>query len=140
MVAKHGRYFRPKDESLKGTKYDSTLERRLHEGLLATAEHHPPRVPYVWEHTYEPDFRVGDVLVECKGYFQDREDCTKYLWVRKALPEHMELVFVFENPAKPMHFQARRTDGTKMSHLEWCDKNGFRWFDENTIGELINGL
>ena len=138
MAAQKGRYFRPKDQSLIGTEYDSKLEQRLHEGALIGVEHHTEKVPYVWEHTYEPDFRIGNILVECKGYFMDRNDCTKYVWVRKALPEDMELVFCFETPQKTIHFQPRRKDGSRMTHAEWAEKNGFRWFSEQTIGELIN--
>lgn len=68
----------------------------------------------------------------------DRNDCTKYIWVRKSLPENMELVFCFETPTKPIHFQPKRQDGSRMTHAEWCEKNGFRWFSEQTIGELLN--
>lgn len=137
-----GRWFRPRDTTLKGTGYDSKLEQRLHEGPLRDAKHHDQKVPYTWEHTYEPDFVVlGDritLLVECKGYFMDRDDCTKYVWVRKALPENYELVFCFENPHKGIHFQSTRKDGSKMTHAEWAEKNGFRWFDESTIGTATN--
>lgn len=141
-MAQQGRYFRPRDTTLKGTGYDSKLEQRLHEGPLKQAGHHEGKVPYVWEHTYEPDFVVlvggSTILVECKGYFMDREDATKYLWVRKALPDTSRLVFVFENPDKAIHFQSKRQDGTKMTHAEWATKNGFEWYDESTIGELLN--
>ena len=27
----------------------------------------------------------------------------------------------------------RRKDGTKRSHAEWANANGFRWFSEETI-------
>jgi hypothetical protein len=27
----------------------------------------------------------------------------------------------------------RRKDGTKRSHAEWAEANGFRWFSEETI-------
>ena len=141
MAAQQGRYFRPRDKTLKGTGYDSKLEQRVHEGPLKTAEHHSQKVEYVWEHRYEPDFILpGErtTLVECKGYFMDRDDATKYLWVRKALPSTTELVFCFETPHKPIHFQAKRSDGTKMTHAQWAEKNGFRWFDETNIGTLTN--
>lgn len=135
-----GRYFRPRDESLKGTGYDSKLEQRLHQGPLQAAQFHSQKVKYTWEHTYEPDFVVdhqgSTILVECKGYFMDREDCTKYLWVRMALPPTHELVFCFETPHKPIHFQSTRKDGSKMTHAGWAEKNNFRWFDESTIGTL----
>lgn len=141
-MKQHGRYFRPKPENLKGTPYDSNLELRLHEGILNAAQHHPKKFPYVWEHNYEPDFIVEAggkvILVECKGYFQDRNDATKYIWVRSSLPENHELVLCFEVPGKPIHFQSVRADGTKMTHAQWAEKNGFRWFDEDSIGEILN--
>lgn len=140
-MAKQGRYFRPRDGGLKGTGYDSKMEQRLHEGPLAAASHHTNKIDYVWEHTYEPDFvvdRGGSVtLVECKGYFMDRSDCTKYLWVKKALPATAELVFCFEDPYKPIHFQAKKQDGSKMTHAQWAEKNGFRWFSESNVHEVF---
>ena len=142
MAAQQGRYFRPRDTTLKGTGYDSKLEQRVHEGPLKDAKHHSTKVPYVWEHRYEPDFVLesesSKTLVECKGYFMDRDDASKYLWVRKALPPTTELVFCFEHPHKAIHFQAKKQDGTKMTHAQWAEKNGFRWFDETTIGQLTN--
>ena len=140
-MATQGRYFRPRDEGLKGTGYDSKLEQRLHLGPLQSASHHENPVAYTWEHKYEPDFVVRSggitILVECKGYFMDRDDATKYNWVRKALPEGTTLVFCFETPHKPIHFQSKRKDGTKMTHAEWAEKNGFAWYDESTIGQII---
>lgn len=137
-----GRWFRPRDTTLKGTGYDSKLEERLHQGPLSQATHHEGKVPYTWEHTYEPDFVVrhggATILVECKGYFMDREDATKYLWVRKGLPEGSRLVFCFENPHKSIHFQAKRQNGSKMTHAEWATKHGFEWYDETTIGTILH--
>lgn len=141
-MAVQGRYFRPRDTGLKGTGYDSKLEQRLHEGPLSQAGHHEGKVPYTWEHTYEPDFvvRIGGTtyLVECKGYFMDREDATKYLWVRKSLPEGSKLVFCFENPHKGIHFQAKRQNGSRMTHAEWATKHEFDWYDEDTIGTILH--
>lgn len=141
-MAIQGRYFRPRDTTLKGTGYDSKLEQRIHEGPLKGSGHHSLKVDYTWQHKYEPDFVINSgehvTLVECKGYFMDRDDASKYLWVRKALPPTTELVFCFENPHKSIHFQAKKSDGTKMTHAQWADKNGFRWFTEDTIGTLNN--
>lgn len=137
LVAKHGRWFRPKDKSLLGTTYDSKLEKRLHDGGLKDAEHHPPPIDYTIDHKYKPDFmaKLHDkvIYIEAKGYFQDRKDSAKYPWIKSFLKENEELVFVFENPDKPIHFQRPRKDGTKMTHGEWCTKNGFRYFSEENI-------
>lgn len=141
MAKKQGRFFRPKPASLKGTPYDSTTEQRLHQGVLANTPFHSEKVPYSVEHKYNPDFIIdkGDTkfLVEVKGYFQDRAEMSKYKWIKKALPEGTYLVFVLEKPDKPIHFQSKRGDGTKMTHEEWCQKEGFMVFTEETIGDLL---
>lgn len=129
-MAVHGRYFRQKPAELKGTDYDSRLEKRLHEAL-PILNHHPEKRPYVRHHTYEPDFEVPGFLIEAKGYFQDRNELGKYLPIKESLGDSAELVFVFENADKPIHFQAKRKDGSKMTHREWCVKNGFKVFDED---------
>jgi hypothetical protein len=109
----------------------------LHETLLNKWYHHADKVSYITEHTYEPDFvkeiNNKTILLEAKGRFWDHAEYSKYLWVRKALPENTELVFLFANPAKPMPNSKRRKDGTKRSHSEWADAHKFRWFSEESI-------
>lgn len=137
-MPKHGRWFRPRDASLKGTSYDSKMEKRLHEGVLSDLNHHPTPIDYTIFHKYNPDFVYykddGKIIyIESKGYFQDRKDSGKYPWIKKHLNGFEELVFVFEKPDKPIHFQRPRKDGTKMTHGEWCIKNGFRYFAEENL-------
>lgn len=109
---------------------------------VASVMFHTSKVPYVIQKTYNPDFTITYpdgkiVFVEAKGYFQDAQEIQKYDWIRDALPEDQELVFVFENPKKPIHFRSKRKDGTKMSHGEWADKLKFRHYTLETMGELI---
>ncbi len=142
MAKQHGRYYRPKLKELKGTKYDSMTEKRLHEGDLKGCDFHTAKIHYHIEHDYEPDFitKVGDkiIYIEVKGFFSDRAETQKYKWIKKALhPEKEELVFVFEEPDKPMHFQAKRKDGTKMTPREWCIKQGFRVFSEEEAYKIM---
>lgn len=143
MVAQRGRFFRPKPKALKGTPYDSMTEKRLHEGVLSPCNFHTVKLSYTIEHKYEPDFivNVGDkiIYIEVKGYFQDRAETQKYNWIKKALSDVEELVFVFEKPDKPIHFQAKRKDGSKMTHREWCIKQGFRVFSEEEAGQILKG-
>tara|TARA_R100001460_G_scaffold44048_2_gene80581 strand:+ start:13564 stop:14076 length:513 start_codon:yes stop_codon:yes gene_type:complete len=119
------------------TSYDSIWEYNLHNGLLKKWKHHGKKVPYVVNHTYHPDFskKIGNktYLIEAKGRFWDYAEFSKYLWIKKALPKNVELVFLFANPAAPMPQAKRRKDGTKRSHAEWAGANGFKWFSEESI-------
>ena len=131
------RFFDTKAKELKGTPYDSLLEKDLHNGVLKNCQHHPDKVEYVSKHKYEPDFRSGNLLIEVKGRFRDSQEASKYKWVREALPADLELVFVFSDPDLKFPFAKRRKDGTHMTHGEWATTNKFRWFTETTIASIL---
>lgn len=137
-----GRYFRPKNKSIKGTPYDSLVEKCLHEGVLSIAEFHPDKINYVSHHTYQPDFVYKDSegiewLIEVKSIFQDSSEASKYKWIARSLGPDQSLVFVFENPNQKIHWQKERKDGTKMTLAEWATKNGFLWFTGDTIEKIL---
>lgn len=105
-------------------------------------KHHPDRVTYTQTKTYEPDFVFANqygfvTYVEAKGRFRDNEEARKYTDVRNALTQGEELIFVFMKPETPMPFAKKRKDGTKYTHAEWADKNGFRWFTKETIKDIL---
>lgn len=80
-----------------------------------------------------------EILVEVKGYFQEASEAAKYIWVRKSLQPHQELIFVFERPQTEFHWLARRKDGTRQTMAEWADKHEFRWFTlESFAKEVLN--
>lgn len=129
--------------------YDSKLEYDLHNNELKGFIHHPEeRISYVSRHTYEPDFvteiclekdckcaknrrcgRSKTILVEVKGRFRERKEASKYIAVREACnKDEKEVVFLFQDAGKPMPNAQRRKDGTKQSHGEWAEKNGFTYF------------
>ena len=142
MARKKGRFFRPKSKDLIGTKYDSHLEKRLHEGPFKDCEFHTKKITYYIQHDYNPDFIYTtddfiEFLIEAKGYFQDSKELQKYKWIKDQLAENQILVLVFENPHKPIHFQKKRKDGTKMTHAEWAEKLGIMWISENEAGRLM---
>ena len=127
---------RPKEKNVpKG--YDSKWEAELHKKQLKTWSLHNKSVPYVVEHVYWPDFiKVIDgktILLESKGRFWDYQEYNKYIWVKKALPDDCELVFLFASPYAPMPGARKRKNGTKFNHSEWATKNKFRWFSEKTF-------
>ena len=128
---------RVKRANLRHLGYDSIWEANLHESILKDWEHHTESVSYITHHTYKPDFirkiKGKKILLESKGRFWDHAEYSKYLWVQKALPKNTELVFLFANPASPMPGAKRRKDGTKRTHAEWAETNGFRWYSEDTM-------
>lgn len=137
------RFFTPRPKGLpKG--YDSWPEYHLHQGLLAEEIYHPDKIEYTVDHKYEPDFLIphehGVYVLEFKGYFREGPEAAKYNWIRKALPTDHELLFIFDNPNKPIHFRARRADGSRQTHGEWATKNQFRYFDEASFTEFYKEL
>jgi len=108
------------------------LEKNLHEKFFKEARFHckEDKVSYIVPHTYEPDFvleKDGKTFyVETKGRFRDSTEARKYIFIRDHLPENSELIFIWEKHNTPFPFSKRRKDGTRATHTEWADKNGFR--------------
>lgn len=130
-----------KKESGVPKGYDSKFEAYLDKQVLSDEWYYVPTpdpdpIHYTVEHTYHTDFVHYDeendkiIYLEAKGRFWDYAEYNKYIHVRKSLGENEELVFLFAEPYAAMPATKRRKDGTKFSHKEWAEKNGFRWFDE----------
>lgn len=135
-----------KENLLKGTGYDSMFEKHIHENKLQESRFHSKQdyVSYTVPHTYQPDFvleKDGKVFfIETKGRFRDSSEARKYLFVREVLKEKEELVFVWEKPNTPFPFSKKRKDGTRATHQEWAEKNGFRNWNQTefTVEDLID--
>lgn len=131
------RWYKKREADLKGTGYDSYFEKNIHEQHLQNSRFHDKKdhVPYVVEHHYEPDFvleRDGKTFyIETKGRFRDSAEARKYTFIRKVLPSTSELVFIWEKARTAFPFAKKRKDGTKMTHIEWAEKNGFRSWDQS---------
>lgn len=112
-------------------KADSLWEANLRDGPFIDYEYHTDRIPYTVEHMYEPDFVVGDVIIEAKGRFRETSEASKYVHVRTHLPEGKELIFLFYKADNPMPGARPRKSkgGTKFTHGEWGTKSGFKWFE-----------
>jgi|TARA_R100001463_G_scaffold118627_1_gene174403 hypothetical protein len=117
--------------------YDSAWEFDMHQTVLQDWKHHWETINYVVKHKYEADFvrEFGGkiILLEAKGRFWDYAEYSKYIHIRDALPEYMELVFLFQKPLSPMPGAKVRKNGTKRTHAEWAETNNFRWFSEETL-------
>ena len=129
---------RPKKTNVpKG--YDSLWEYDIHQTILKDWKHHWDTIKYVVHHKYEADFvKEFDgkiILLEAKGRFWDYAEYSKYIHIREALPDYMELVFLFQKPYSPMPGAKVRKDGTKRTHAEWAETNNFTWYSEETLPE-----
>ena len=129
---------RPKKTNVpKG--YDSLWEYDIHQTILKDWKHHWDTIKYVVHNKYEADFvKEFDgkiVLLEAKGRFWDYAEYSKYVHIREALPDYMELVFLFQKPFSAMPGAKVRKDGTKRTHAESAEINNFTWYSEETLPE-----
>lgn len=110
--------------------YRSNFEEALGEVLVpAGFLYEPYKIPYWTPGNYTPDFVLGDILVEAKGYFR-AGDQKKYLAIKESLEGSQQLVFLLQSPNK------RVRKGAKLTMSGWCDKHGIPWFA--TPEEVIN--
>jgi len=131
-----------KKESNVPKGYDSGFEARLDKevldkGWVYVPTPAPEPIDYYVEHTYHTDFvrYEGDKILylEAKGRFWDYQEYNKYVWIKKALKDNEELIFLFAEPNAAMPGAKRRKDGTKFNHAEWATKHGFRWYSEYSL-------
>jgi hypothetical protein len=80
------------------------------------------KVPYILECNYIPDFILANgIVLEGKGRL-DTESKRKMIAVKKQHPE-LDIRFVFYEAHK-------KISGTKQTHAQWAEKNGFKWCDK----------
>lgn len=119
-------------------KADSKWEGKLRDTIFKDLEWQGEKIDYVVAHKYTPDFTTDKLLIETKGRFRESAEARKYKHIREALEgTGKELVFVFYKADTPMPHAKKRKDGTKQTHAEWAERNGFRWFTERNIGEIL---
>lgn len=106
----------------KSAGYRSVPEHELGKLIGAAAiraEYEPVKLPYVLERHYTPDFRIGDLLVEVKGWWSPT-DRAKYLAVVQQNPDLQFLVLLIRPGQK---IQPR----SKTTLWKWCEQNGLDW-------------
>ncbi len=107
--------------------YRNGLERSVGEQLTTARvafSYEGARVPFVVpERTakYLPDFRVGNIIIETKGWFgQGAKERQKLIFVRQSNPE-LDIRLVFSDANKKIY----KTSPT--TYAMWADHNGFKW-------------
>lgn len=79
----------------------------------------PDKFNYVIEAKYTPDFKVGNVYLETKGFFKPA-DRRKMLAVKKCNPD-LDVRLVFQAPYNKI------SKNSKTTYAAWAEKNGFQW-------------
>lgn len=111
--------------------FRSGLEEALAEKLPDDFEFEPCQIPYITHRKYVPDFALGNIYIECKGFFRTG-DTLKYKSIRDAIDG--ELIFVFSNPKKKVR------KGSKMNMGEWCEKENMAYFTIDQHKELLQHI
>lgn len=113
---------------LRTGKYRSRLEARVALQLRGYPFlYEQELLPY--ECVYIPDWTLGPIIIEAKGYLDDR-DRAKLIKVAAAHPER-DLRMLFENAR-------RRVKGTKLSYGDWSAKHGFKWAEATIPDEWFD--
>ena len=77
------------------------------------------KLPYLIEANYIPDFKVGDIYLEAKGYFPP-EQRRKMKAVKEAHPD-LDIRIIFQSPNNKISKRSKTT------YAKWAEKNGFPW-------------
>ena len=78
---------------------------------------------------YTPDFQVGSLVLELKGWLS-RADRMKMVLVKMQYPE-LDIRFVFMNASNKI------AKGSKTSYGDWATKNGFLWAEKTLPKEWL---
>lgn len=88
----------------------------------AGAEYERSRIPYHIDAFYIPDWVLKNgIIIEAKGFI-DRETKRKMIAVKRCNPQ-LDIRFIFYDAHK-------KISGTKQTHADWAEKNGFPWSHE----------
>ena len=77
------------------------------------------KLHYVLEASYIPDFKIGNVYLETKGYFPP-EQRRKMKAVKAANPD-LDIRIIFQSPHNKINKRSKTT------YSMWAEKNGFPW-------------
>lgn len=105
------------------TKFKSGLEKKF--STDHNLEYEPTKFKYTLEHSYTPDWKLGENhYIETKGRWIS-SDRTKLLAVLQSNPE-LTIVMVFSNP------NTKLSKKSKTSYSDWCNKHKIKWFKVGT--------
>ena len=76
---------------------------------------------------YLPDFRVGNIVIETKGYFgKGAAGRQKLLFVRDSNP-HLDIRLIFGRATNKIYA------GSTTTYADWADAHSFKWADKGRV-------
>lgn len=106
----------------KDKEHRSRLEDQVEDSLRARGynpEYETEKFSYVLHRKYTPDFKVGDVHVEVKGWWPPAER-SKFLAVVLANPD-LRIFVALQRPQLTLNKKSKTT------YAMWCQKHGIAW-------------
>lgn len=125
--------WRNKPVEYEGERYRSKFERYVAQQLSQAGvpfEHEEHRLIYDKPHEYIPDFKVGSIFIEAKGYLDKRSRQT-LIAVRECNPD-LDIRIVFQN-AQGKISHARKA----MTYAQWARRHNFHWADKEIPSSWI---
>jgi hypothetical protein len=118
MLDRYNRRIRSQKDREHRSNLETQVEQALREQGLSP-EYETEKFGYVLHRKYTPDFRVGNIYVEVKGWWPSPER-TKFLAV------------IMNNPGLPIFVALQRPQLTlskqsKTTYAQWCTKHGIAW-------------
>ena len=124
----HKRKTTTSEPSLKALlkTYKSGLEQRIANQLSSAGipfEYEKHKLRFVVparDAKYTPDFKIGNIYIEAKGYFRSPFERQKVVLAKEANPG-TDIRFVFSDARKPIY------KGSPTTYAKWAEDHGFQW-------------
>lgn len=124
--------------SRRDREHRSLLEQQVEEALVRQGlapQYETEKFGYVLHRKYTPDFKVGDVYVEVKGWWPSAER-TKFLAVIVNNPG-LRIFVALQRPHQTLSKQSKTT------YAQWCSRYGIAWcpipIPPDFINQWMNG-
>lgn len=118
MLDRYNRFNRQRKDKEHRSKLEDQVEKALAlQGFSPSYE--VDKFDYVLHKKYTPDFRVGDVYIEVKGWWPSAER-TKFLAVVLNNPD-LRIFVALQRP------QLTLSKTSKTTYSAWCEKHGIAW-------------
>jgi Phage endonuclease I len=121
-----------RERKFKRYQYKSDFEKRIASQLKkakVTFGYETVRLDYVTTKKYVPDFVVGNVIIETKGYF-DAQARSKMRAVKESNPSlDIRLLFMQDN---------KINKNSEFRYSDWCIRHGFKFAFKSVPKEWLS--